>query len=144
MFLTCRAVLGAGRMTVPDHGAARRAPVSYSPRYSQSWYKNISSSGQSLALYLTDFWGLQPALPLLVHFSGISTASLSGRELIRRFETLSAPSPGLVASPRARSSTFQGLVGSLAGISWMAWVLSPLTFPDPAAVNIHVVDAGLH
>lgn len=91
MFLTCRAVLGAGRMTVPDHGAARRAPVSYSPRYSQSSYKTISSSGQSLALYLTDFWGLQPALPLLVHFSGISTPSLSGRELIRRFETVPPP-----------------------------------------------------
>lgn len=126
--------------------------------YSQSLYKTISISGQTLALYLTQFWGLHPALPLLVHFAasrGISTASLFGRVLIWRFQrpiSPPAPSPGLDASPSPEGSWQCNIVphsrgqevGSLARILWMTWVLSPLTFPDPVAVNIHLVDGELH
>lgn len=60
--------------------------------------------------------------------------------------------PGCFTQPRRFLAaqdlpTFQGMLGPGGGISGRNIVddiLSPLTFPDPVAVNIHLVDAGLH
>lgn len=159
---------GPVRMTVADL-VGERSFISYSVSLILSLHKPISSSGEISPLHLTGVFGSHPAQAPLVPFAARRRISTASSQAVQGFnlQTWMLPPhrpegmvPGSAVSKGFPSACelMERLLGK--EVAYLARTLfcipcrrhshaevrglSPLTFPDPVAMNIHLVDVGLH